>query len=88
MAVYVDSQKNPYGRMQMCHMMADTLEELHAMADAIGINRKWFQPESTPHYDICQSKRKLAIEKGALEMDRYKTVELIRMWRERKNVRL
>ena len=51
MPVYVDNQKNPYGRMKMCHMLADTLEELHAMADLIGIKRKWFQNESTPHYD-------------------------------------
>ena len=41
--VYVDDYNAPYGRMTMCHMMADTLEELHAMADKIGIARKWFQ---------------------------------------------
>ena len=59
MRVFVDSAKLPYGRMLMSHMLADTLEELHDMADPIGIARKWFQPTSTPHYDICQEKRRL-----------------------------
>ncbi|MDQ7818735.1 MAG: DUF4031 domain-containing protein [Melioribacteraceae bacterium] len=55
-----------FGRMTMCHMIADTLEELHAMADKIGIKRKWFQEKAShPHYDICLSKKELAIENGA-----------------------
>lgn len=80
--VYVDAAKNSYGRMKMCHMMADTLPELHAMADAIGLKREWFQEGSTPHYDICQAKRRLAIMHGAREADRKKVVELIRHWRQ------
>lgn len=87
MTVYVDAAQNPYGRMKMCHMMADSIEELHEMADKLGLKREWFQPESTPHYDICQAKRKLAIENGAIEADRYKIVELIRKYREEKNAR-
>lgn len=79
--VYVDSGQIVYGRMKMCHMIADSLDELHMMADAIGINRKWFQDHGTPHYDICQSKRKLALSKGAIPADRHKIVALIREWR-------
>jgi hypothetical protein len=81
MSVYVDNQQNEFGRMKMCHMMADTLDELHAMANAIGLRREWFQPKSTPHYDVSQSKRRLAIERGAIEIDGRKTVEFIRAWR-------
>jgi len=80
--VYVDGVKNAYGRMKMCHMMADSLSELHAMASAIGLKREWFQEGSTPHYDICQAKRRLAILHGAVEADRAKVVELIRHWRQ------
>lgn len=66
MAVYVDTMEAKYGRMIMCHMVTDSLEELHNMADVIGVKRRWFQDKRFPHYDICKSKKKLAIENGAL----------------------
>lgn len=83
MSVYVDSATNSFGRMSMCHMLADTLEELHAMADKIGIQRKWFQNHPNhPHYDICQSKRKLAIQFGATELSSSQLIVLIKKNRE------
>lgn len=82
MTVYIDRGRNPYGRMRMCHMLADSLEELHNMADKLGLRREWFQGQaSTPHYDICQAKRKLALQLGAQEIDRRQLVELIRRLR-------
>ena len=83
MAVYVDKEANRFGRMIMCHMLADTLDELHAMAARLGLRRSWFQPKSTPHYDLSKTKRALAIQLGAIEIEREKTVELIRAWREK-----
>ena len=68
MTVYVDNARNPFGRMIMCHMTADTLDELHAMATQLGL-RRWFQDHHYPHYDISLSKRKQAIELGAVEVD-------------------
>lgn len=71
MAVYVDDMKAAYGRMKMCHMLADTDEELHAMAARIGVARRWWQsPEKTSgsHYDIALSKRALAFASGAIEI--------------------
>lgn len=66
--VYVDTMEVAYGRMIMCHMIADSTEELLAMADAIGVARKWIQHPGTPseHFDIAKSKRKLAIQNGAI----------------------
>lgn len=70
MAVYVDDMQAAYGRMKMCHMAADTTEELLAMADQIGVARKWIQFPGTPkeHFDIALSKRALAVKAGAIEV--------------------
>ena len=35
MPVYVDDAKNPYGHMQMCHMVVDTIGKLLELADKI-----------------------------------------------------
>src|ERR1700676_5337336 len=69
MTVFVDDMRTPYGRLILCHMIADSIDELHAMADKIGVARKWFQDTiSGPHYDIALSKRALAISFGAREI--------------------
>jgi hypothetical protein len=44
-------------------MIADTEEELHAMAAEIGVARRWFQGD---HYDITQTKKALALKAGAI----------------------
>lgn len=71
MAVYVDDMRAKFGRMIMCHMIADTDEELHAMAARIGVARKWWQSPvktSGSHYDIALSKRAEAVAAGAVEI--------------------
>jgi len=65
MTVYVDDSFIPFGRMLMSHMMATDIDELHAMADKIGLNRKWFQDKRIPHYDVSKSLREKAINAGA-----------------------
>lgn len=77
MAVYVDQEENRFGRMIMSHLVADSLEELHAMADRIGLRRSWFQPRSHPRYDVSRQKRALAMRFGAIEVDRKGLVEVI-----------
>lgn len=82
MSVYVDDATIPFRRMKMCHMLADTEKELHRMADKIGVSRRWYQNKaSTPHYDVCLSKRALAVKAGAVEVDRRGLVEIIRRLR-------
>lgn len=70
MAVYVDDMKAPFGRMCMCHMVADSTEELLAMVDTIGVQRKWIQDAGTysEHFDISLGKRALAVAAGAIEI--------------------
>lgn len=79
MAVYVDGGRIPYRGMLMCHMVADTEAELHFMAAQIGIRRAWFQDHGkAPHYDLCQTKRALAVAKGAIEVDRRGLIRIVR----------
>jgi hypothetical protein len=72
MTVYVDDMylypMGKYGRMKMSHMIADTDSELHAMADVIGVQRKWWQapPKHDSHYDVAIVMRSKAIEAGAV----------------------
>ena len=70
MPVYVDNMRAKYGRMTMCHMLADSESELLEMADTIGVARRWHQSAGSPksHFDICLSKRKLAVQAGAIEI--------------------
>jgi hypothetical protein len=65
--IYVDDMfKYEFGRfagMRMSHMIATDENELHDMAREIGIERRHYQRD---HYDICMSKRNLAISLGAM----------------------
>lgn len=70
MTVYVDDMRAAYGRMTMCHMIADSSTELFAMAAKIGVGLRWVQDKGTPreHFDIALSKRALALAQGAREI--------------------
>jgi hypothetical protein len=70
MSVYVDDMMAPFRQMKMCHLYADTHDELIAMVDAIGVARKWIQYPGHPvkeHFDIALGKRALAVKAGAVE---------------------
>ena len=89
MSVYVDKARNQFGRMVMCHMIADTLEELHAMADKIGMKRAWFQGNASwPHYDLSLTKKAAAIANGAIELDRRPFHEVLKRLRREAIARL
>ncbi len=83
MSVYVDTMQASFGRMVMCHMIADSTEELLAMADRIGVQRKWIQHAGThlEHFDVALIKRRLAIQSGAIEITKR---ELVMKLRERR----
>ena len=86
MSVYVDDMRAPFGNMVMCHMWADSDDELLAMADRIRVQRKWIQGHRTlsfgkhrnaswVHFDIALTKKAAAIRHGAVLTDRYGPVE-------------
>jgi hypothetical protein len=71
-AVYVDDMKAKFkpkhrpGRTYiLSHMIADTEEELHAMAAKIGVARSWYQGD---HYDVTQSCKAKALKAGAVQI--------------------
>lgn len=70
MSVYVDDMRASYGRMVMCHMIADDRAELDAMAARIGVARRWIQKPGTAHehYDISLRMRARAVAAGAVEI--------------------
>lgn len=77
MAVYVDEAVWEWKGQKWCHLLADSLDELHTFAKQIGLKKAWFQePPKTkyPHYDINESRRLVAIKKGAIEIDRRNTI--------------
>jgi hypothetical protein len=79
-SVYVDPIRAvSYGRWKYaCHMIADTVEELHTMAEAIGMERGWFQPTSFPHYDLLRFRREWAVKFGAVELERRPFIHKLR----------
>lgn len=78
MAVYVDDMRCPVGRLILCHMVGDSEPELHAMADRIGLPRRYWDGD---HYDICLAKRKLAVKAGAIEITKRQAARLLRIER-------
>lgn len=73
-----------FGRMVLCHMIADSDEELHAMAARIGMKPEWHQKPGThhSHYDISLSKRALAVRFGAIEINRAQLAAILKRKRE------
>ena len=79
MTVYVDDMRAPFGRMIMCHMAADTTEELLVMSRTIGVEARWIQKAGTylEHFDIALSKRTLAVQHGAVEVTQRELVKIM-----------
>lgn len=83
MSVYVDLCNYSSNGRKWGHLVADTEEELHELAEAIGLKRKWFQnrPGGIPHYDVTRSKRDKAIKAGAKEINYNEMKEFIKNYR-------
>lgn len=71
MSVYVDNARVWWRGEKWCHLVADSLEELHRFADQIGLRREWFQASASyPHYDLTMWRRQRALVFGALVGER------------------
>ncbi|MBV9241538.1 MAG: DUF4031 domain-containing protein [Acidobacteria bacterium] len=85
MAVYVDELKSyPLAKWRhgkACHMIADTVAELKAFAVSIGMRKEWFQATSSPHFDLTEELRRIAVAAGAIELGRREFVRKLQQLR-------
>ena len=72
MSVYVDEPLWEHRGRMWCHLTADTVDELHAFAQRLGLPRRAFQSRPgrpwVDHYDLPETWRPLAIERGAVPL--------------------
>ena len=79
MSVYVDDAVTLWRGRRWAHLMADTLPELHAMAEALGLPRRAFQDKTSgAHYDVDAELREQAILLGAIPISRHADRALVR----------
>ncbi|MCW5580063.1 MAG: DUF4031 domain-containing protein [Luteimonas sp.] len=79
MAVYVDDAVTLWRGQRWAHLMADTLDELHAFAARLGMPRRAFQDKTSgAHYDVTADLRERAIALGATPISRHTDRDLVR----------
>lgn len=80
MTVYIDNARRHYRGMRMCHMVADSTEELFAMVDLIGVDRKHiqFRGLAKEHFDVCAAMRDKALAAGAMPVSTRAIVLIMR----------
>ena len=79
MPVYVDNAVTLWRGRRWAHLMADTLDELHVMAAALGMPRRAFQDKTSgAHYDVDADLRARAIALGAIPISRHVDRALVR----------
>jgi hypothetical protein len=77
--VYIDDAVHPWRGERWAHLMADTLPELHALAQQLGIPRRAFQNRpSGVHYDVPAPLHAQAVALGALAISRHTDRALLR----------
>ena len=89
LTVYVDDWRQPAtvrGRAdRWSHLLADDPDELHALAQALGIPRRGYQVHrrsaALNHYDLPEVLRLEAIERGAVAVTWREMARLTREWR-------
>lgn len=83
MAVYVDKLVDyRWKHGPSCHLIADSVDELIEFAVSIGLRPEWYQPKSSPHFDLTAEGRAAAIRNGAIELTNRELVKKLRELRE------
>lgn len=79
MAIYVDNVQVVWRGRRWCHLVADSIDELHGFAEKLGLKAEWFQHRASyPHYDITIEVRARALGLGALQGTRTQIITCAR----------
>ncbi|HEY2044704.1 MAG TPA: DUF4031 domain-containing protein [Jatrophihabitans sp.] len=83
MSCYVDTVRAypeaGFRYTDFCHLLADSPDELHTMADALGVPRRFFQEHPWRwHYDLPAHLRAQAVTLGAVEVTMHFVGSLLR----------
>ncbi|OGU55472.1 MAG: hypothetical protein A2V66_11895 [Ignavibacteria bacterium RBG_13_36_8] len=73
--LYIDNLKN-YGfiyrgkLIYSCHLFSDNFQELTIIAEVLKLKQNWIHKSrlSIPHFDLIESKQKLALKLGAVKL--------------------
>jgi hypothetical protein len=87
MGTYVDTVRDyPDAGLRYtayCHLLADSRDELHRLADDLGMPRQIFQDHPWRwHYDLPAHLRGLAIQKGAESIEMHQVGAMLKARRE------
>lgn len=96
MTIYIDKLRNwgwkNHGKNMgpSCHLISDqpptahgpNNTELHNFALTIGLLHTWYQKHPQPHYDLTTTKRQLALQKGATELQDRPFHNILKQWRQ------
>ncbi len=85
MTVYVDDYRRPatVGRItaRWSRLITDARPELHAFAEALGLQRSWFQDHPIRwHYDVTEAMRRRAVAMGAVEIGLREVGQIMQLW--------
>lgn len=76
MAIYVDFVCIEFKGYKWCHLLADSLQELHEFADLIEVDKRLFHRNASyPHYDITTQMREAALKNGAIVATRKQIID-------------
>ena len=72
MSVYIDTLMNPYKGKKVCHMIADTEDELISMILTVGgkMENQLDAGTADSRFDVNERQRELALENGAIEISK------------------
>lgn len=81
--VYVDDAGIMRHGRAWFHLVADSVDELHAFAAALGLpDRAFHRGARHPHYDVPDELRERAIDQGAISITTRDAVRISRKLRE------